>query len=109
MPKSNIYVPLWTKYRPAIIKLMQEAGSSLQQYRLSAHEFKAIGDREKAGYSFLLKINNGVVKNSITGTAVARDLLIVLQQSKSISALLENAEYEFRLNNDFVLSIKKIK
>jgi len=78
MKDTKIYQPLWQKYRPVIISIMKLAAEP-QEYQLSKHEFEAIGDREKAGYTFNLEIKNGIVVNNIEGTVVARDLFAVLK------------------------------
>jgi hypothetical protein len=64
MPNNiNIYVQLWSKYGPVILQLMKDVKNEISTYQLSGHEFEAIGERDKAGYSFLLKVNNGKVQN----------------------------------------------
>lgn len=106
--ESNIYVPLWQKYRPMIVSLMREALVSQQNYSLSKHKFEAIGDRTQSGYSFNLEIKNCIVQNNIEGTAVARDLFEVLKNSKSASELLKQHNFKINLNKEFILTIQLI-
>ncbi len=105
--ESNHYASLWSKYRPAILQLMMAAGTTPQQYKLSGHEFKAIGQREKAGFSFLLEAFEGKAVNNIKGSAVARDLLHVLQQSQKASQLMKEAVYELKLDKQFVFHVTR--
>jgi hypothetical protein len=105
--ESNHYASLWSKYRPVILQLMMAAGTDPQQYKLSAHEFKAIGQREKSGFSFLLEAADGRAVNNIKGSNVARDLLRVLQQSQKASQLMKEGVYELRMDKQFVLHVTK--
>ena len=105
--ESNHYASLWSKYRPVILKLMLAAGDDAQQYKLSAHEFKAIGQREKTGFSFLLEASDGKALNNIKGSNVARDLLQVLQQSQKATQLMKEAVYELKMDKQFVLHVSR--
>ena len=108
MKESNIYFQLWQKYRPVIISKMKLAISEVQIYQLSKHEFEAIGDRESSGYAFNLEIMNGILVNSIDGTAVARDLFEVLKSSKTAKDLMQQHFFKINLTNDFKLKIQTI-
>jgi len=105
--ESNHYASLWSKYRPVILQLMMAAGAEPQQYKLSAHEFKAIGQREKTGFSFLLEASDGRAVNNIKGSNVARDLLRVLQQSQKATQLMKEGVYELRMDKQFVLHVTR--
>ncbi|MDH4092009.1 MAG: hypothetical protein OEV74_07105 [Cyclobacteriaceae bacterium] len=105
--ESNHYASLWSKYRPVILHLMIAANVDPQQYKLSAHEFKAIGQREKTGFSFLLEASGGRALNNIKGSNVARDLLRVLQQSQKASQLMSEGVYELKMDKQFVLHVTR--
>ena len=105
--ESNPYASIWNKYRPMILQLMVAAGKGPQQYKLFSHEFKAIGLHEKTGYAFLLEASRGKALNNIKGSAVARDLLGVLQQSQKASQLMTEAVYELRLDKQFMFHVTR--
>src|SRR5882672_105462 len=107
--ENNPYTTLWNKYRPMILKLMVDAGkdSQPQQYRLFPHEFKAVGIKEKTGYSFVLEVSQGKAINKIKGSTVARDLLSVLQQSQKASQLMNEAIYELKMDKQFIFHVSK--
>jgi hypothetical protein len=109
MIKTNIYLPVWKKYKPAILNMMKESTNEITEYQLSRHEFESIGDRPKAGFSFKLVIKNGKFINNIDGTAVARDLFIVLNESKTARSLFNLYCYQINLTNDFKLLIQILK
>jgi hypothetical protein len=105
--ESSVYVSLWSKYRPMILQLMVAADKEPQQYKLSSHEFKALGQKEKTGYAFLLEAYNGKAQNKISGSMVARDLLQVLQQSQKASQLMREATYQLSMDKQFVFHVTK--
>lgn len=105
--ESNPYASLWNKYRPMILKLMLAAEKDPQQYKLFSHEFKAVGIKEKTGYSFVLEVSHGKAINKIKGSTVARDLLGVLQQSQKASQLMTEAVYELKLDKQFVFHVAR--
>jgi hypothetical protein len=104
---SRIYSFVWQKYRPAILKLMVAANESPQQYQFSKHEIKDINSKERGGYSFILRVRSGKSVNDIRSSAIAKDLLLVLQNSQKACELAEAATYEFRLDKHFVLHVTK--
>ena len=105
--ESNHYASLWSKYRPVILHLMIAAHDDPQHYKLSGHEFKAIGQREKSGFSFLLEASEGKALNNIRGSNVARDLLHVLQQSQKATELMSEDVYELKMDKQFVLHVSR--
>jgi hypothetical protein len=107
LSSSRIYAFVWRKYRPAILKLMVDSSETPQQYQFSKHEIKGINPKERGGHTFSLQVRNGKAVNNIRTSAIAQDLLLVLQQSKKASELVDLATYEFKLDKHFVLHITK--
>jgi len=105
---SQLYVSLWSKYRPAILKLMVEAEGGTQQYKFFGHEFKSLNPKEK-GYTFSMQAFQGRALNDIRKSATAQDLLHVLLQSKKGTELLDASKYEFVLDKQFTLSVSTIQ
>lgn len=104
----KLYTPIWNKYRPAILKMMLDAEGSPQEYKLSAHEFRAMNAKQKGGYGFTLQISKGKVTNNIKESTVARELLDVLRNSAKASAWMEEGTYEIILDKQFVLRISSV-
>lgn len=108
LAESNPYSTLWNKYRPVILQLMSAAvENGPQQYKLFAHEFKAVGQKEKSGFSFVLEASEGRATNNIKTSTVAKNLLQVLQQSKRATELLNEAPYELSLDKQFVFRVTR--
>jgi len=104
-----VYIPLWNKYRPAILQLMVASAEGPQQYKLYGHEFKGLNPKEKGGYSFTLQAHKGRAKNNIRNSIVAQDLLSMLDTSKKASELMDSGIYEFTMDKQFMLRITKIE
>jgi hypothetical protein len=105
--ESKVYTFLWNKYRPVILQLMSASANGPQQYKLFGHEFKAASEKEKRGYSFFLEVFAGKAVNNIKTSAVAQDLLQVLQQSKTASQLMTEAAYELSMDKNFVFHVNR--
>ena len=104
----KMYTPLWNKYRPAILKMMLESAAGPQQYKLSAHVFKAMNAKQKGGYTFVLQVSKGKAVNNIRDSVVAQDLLEILQLSPKATELSEQKPYEITMDKQFVLHISEM-
>lgn len=104
---STTYTYLWSKYRPAILKLMVDSDKGPQQYKFSSHEIKSVNAGQKGSNAFTLKIYMGKAVNDIRTSAIAKDLLLVLQESRKATELAETATYEFILDKHFVLHVTR--
>lgn len=100
---NNQYTDLWEKYRPVIIKLIKDDGG---QYPLYKGEFEQRGNRDK--YSFSLTVEDGKVPE-LGGSAVARDLKIVLDGSESFKKYTAGKRICIRLTSSFVLEVSVAK
>jgi hypothetical protein len=103
----NPYMPIWNKYRPAILKLMVESANEPQQYKLSAHEFRAMTPKPKTTYAFAFEAANGKAINRISDIPVAVDLLLMLQQSNKAMELMKESTYELSMDRQFVLHVSR--
>jgi hypothetical protein len=106
--RTNIYSYVWSKYRPAILKLMTDSVNGPQVYKFSAHEFRNVNPKQKGGYTFTFRMFQGKSISDIRNSPLAKDLLWILQQSKTAAALTENDAYEFSLNKTFDFQICRI-
>lgn len=106
---TQVYVSLWSKYRPAILQLMLASEDSPQEYALSGHEFKALNPKDRKGYSFTLQAYQGKALNNIQQSANAQDLLYMLSLSRKASELMDAGKYEFTLTKQFKLLVTKLQ
>ncbi len=104
---ARTYSGLWSKYRPALLKLMIDSEQEPQQYRLSSHEFIACNNGKKITFSFELEVAEGKIVSGTKGSGVAQDLLEVLRISPKANELLSAGRYHFLMNNQFILHIQK--
>jgi hypothetical protein len=103
------YIPLWIKYRPAILQMMVASSEAPQQYKLYAHEFKSLNPKEKGVYSFTLEIAKGKATNKIKTSLVAIDLLNLLQSSRKAMELMAETEFKFVLDKQFMLHVTRVE
>lgn len=106
---SSRYAYLWHKYRPVILKLMNDATIEPQQYTFYEQEFRRLNPKEPNGYPFILYVNSGKALNNIRSSALANDLLVLLQSSKTAIALMRSSTFEFMLDAKFVFHVSKAK
>ena len=107
MTANQVYVSLWSKYRPAILQLMVASEGGTQQYKLFNHEFKALGPKEKS-FSFDLRAHKGKAVNSVSPSMNAKNLLEVLSTSRKACELMDETTFQFKLDSHFVLHITRI-
>jgi len=99
------YEDIFKNAMPLIEKAIDESTSRRISIQLSRDDFKKVGNRQS--YSFNLEFSNGVVANGIGGSAVARDLARVLEQSTSIIQKLKGKHMKFNLDKGFTLWISQ--
>ena len=104
----KIYTPVWSKYRPAILKMMMDSLNAPQEYKLSAHEFRAMNAKPKGGYNFVLQVSKGKAINNIRDSIIAQELLEILQLSRKASELIDESPYQISLDKQFVLHVSKM-
>jgi hypothetical protein len=104
----KIFTPVWSKYRPAIIKMMIDSDESPQAYKLSPHEFRAMNTKQKSGFNFVLQVSKGKAINNIRDSIIAQELLEILQISRKASELTDTSPYQIEMDKQFVLHITKM-
>lgn len=105
MRTSDLYVNLWTSQRTIIIDKLK-VSSSKQSVILNPADFSKVGNR--GIYSFNLEFKNGIVCNNIGGSAVARDLAKVLNNSIEAKKILNSGHFKIRMDKGFTLWLEKL-
>lgn len=101
---TSPYAPLWSKYRPVLLKLMVDAKAAPQEYQLFAHEVRALAPKGKS-LGFTMRVRHNKPITSIKDSIIASDLLHALTLSKKATELMEHDAYEFTLSRDFKLQV----
>ena len=109
MNESDLYLPLWEKYRPIIISKMKLALTETQSYPFSRHEFEAVGEKLRLGYTFNLEVDKGLLLGKKDESPIARDFLAVVKKSKTGMELIQENYFQFKLSKDFKLKIQTTK
>lgn len=105
MEKSNTqkYVELWEQVLPHILDFLANGEKSIK-LQLTKESFNSVGNRVNSGYTFRLDIEDGVVPTK-KGSAVARDLKRVLDNSKKFKEYAINKDITIRLDSKFIMHI----
>ena len=101
---KELYVQIWQDYLPMILSAIKCAQKTMT---LDRFLFESVGNRNTSGYSFRLDITNGIVPRK-SGSAVARDLKKVLDESTDFKLLANGKNITIRLNGNFELIVQAI-
>jgi hypothetical protein len=101
------YASFWSKYRPAVLHMMQAAFSESQQYKFMKHELRSIEKKPKGGFEFSMIIAKSRPASPIGESEIAHDLLNMLQLSQTGSALIAENRYEITLDKNQILHISR--
>lgn len=96
---KELYVQIWEDNISDILKFIKEGGG---EKSLDGARFEEVGNRDN--YRFRLDIENGniPVKN---GSAVARDLKLVLDKNKEFKSLAKDKNIVIRMGTKFDLHV----
>jgi len=89
------------------LKLMIDSKEGPQAYQLFKHEFQNVAASAKGGYTFTLRVFEGKSVNDIRATPIAKDLLVILQQSNKAAELTDEALYQFVFDKNLMLHITR--
>lgn len=103
-----MYTHIWNKYLPIIKILLKRSAGGDQTLDLNRIDFERAGSGRKAGYKFNIDFSKGKVTNVISGSQLASDLAVVLQQDGILKNLLSEHDYQLVLSTKFQLSIKNV-
>lgn len=96
------YLSIWEKELDFILSAIEKKKGSKQ---LNEKEFQQSGDRQR--YGFRLDIINGSVSKA--GSAVARDLIEVLDRSTSFKRITNEKNILIQMGKDFQLNVEIIE
>jgi hypothetical protein len=97
----------WKKYLPVIVILIKRSVNESQTLKMNNTDFSRAAGGRKIKYSFhSLFLNNGRIDNTVKHSPLAREFAEVLQENTQSKSLLQKQNFEFSMNNDFILTIK---
>lgn len=100
-----MYTQVWSKYLPVIRIMLKRAVASPQVLKLNRTDFDKAGGGKKVGFKFLVEFKNGKVQNRFT-SAIAKDLVTVIQQDAATMAILSGKEFEIDMNPKCEVNLK---
>lgn len=105
--QENVYISLWSKFRPMILKMMISAEQAGQQYQFYKHEFVSPKPTAKT-FAFSMVVGDGKVEASGKIAPLAKDLHVMLQSSPKAAELMQGQRFEFKLDRSFVFHVVKL-
>ncbi len=97
----------WKIYLPVIVILLKRSAQEEQYLNMNQTDFERAAGGRKMKYSFhSLHLNNAKLEINNKHTAVAKELVILLQEDESSRDIIKEQNFEFTLNNDFKLTIR---
>lgn len=98
---KQLYTEIWNRLRPQIIETIEKGENAL--YPLKQEWFIEASNRQS--YSMKIEYDNGQCSKK-TNSAVARDLMHVLEDSPKFKQVCNNRHVVIRLSSSFVLQIE---
>jgi hypothetical protein len=97
----------WNKYLPVITILMKRSSGGDQVLSMNHTDFEKAAGGKKIKFSFAkLMLENGRMDYYTRQTALATDLVLVLQENDQTSKLMQHRQFEISMNNEYQLIIK---
>jgi hypothetical protein len=97
----------WKKYLPVVTILMKRSSTGEQTLNMNHTDFERAAGGRKIKFTFTdLLVDNGRINYNSKHSALAKDLLLSLQENEQTRKLLQNQQFEFSMNKEFQLIIK---
>lgn len=97
------YQQLWKKYVPVIKILLKKSLAEEQRLALSKREFEVAANKIKYNYQFTMEIEKGKVQNDIRDSAVAIDLMQLLNENGDVQRWLIDKNVKMNMSKGFEL------
>ncbi|MCM1531709.1 MAG: hypothetical protein NC048_04110 [Bacteroides sp.] len=101
---NGLYINIWNNHLNDLLEIIRKEQGTVS---LDSSRFKEVGNRQKSGYSFRLNISDGIIPKK-TGSAVARDLKKVLDESVEFQKVAQGKNIIIRLDTSFNLIVETI-
>ena len=97
----------WKKYLPVIAILLKRSVSGDQTLNMNHTDFRRAAGGRKIKFSFSrLILYNGRISNGMDLSPLAKEFAQVLQEGDQTKMIIKEQQFEFSMNNDFLLTIK---
>jgi len=109
MKDEGKYLHLWMKYAAAIRILVKKTDNETQKLQLFKHEIENGGNKSSSGYVFSFDLIKGKAMNKVSSTAIAHDLVQILDSNKATKELLKERCLKVSMGKSFELHLEKIQ
>ncbi|HZY80353.1 MAG TPA: hypothetical protein VFE50_12575 [Cyclobacteriaceae bacterium] len=101
------FASFWSKYRPAILKMMQGSLNEWQEYQFMKHELNTVEKKPKGGFNFRVIISMSKASLDSSNSEIAKDFIDMLRLSQTGSDLIATNRYEIVLEKNQMLRINR--
>jgi hypothetical protein len=108
MKDEGKYLHLWMKYSHVMRVLLKKTDEENQKLRLFKHEFDSIGAKTNSGFVFSLELKNGKAIKTTNTTAIARDLVQLIDNDNALRNVLKDRSIKVSLDKTYELQLEKI-
>lgn len=109
MKDEGKYLDLWMKYSAVIRLLIKKTENDNQKLQLFKHEFENGSHKAPTGYVFSVDLLNGKIMNTVSTTAIAKDLVQVLVTDVTFKTWLKTRNVKISLSKTYDLVFEKIE
>jgi hypothetical protein len=104
-----MFTQIWKKYLPVIVLLMKKADQGEQVLDMNRSDFERATGGKKVRFGFSeMRFGNGRISYQERFTALANDLLLLLQENEKVRGITATRLFEFTMTNNFQLKIKNV-
>lgn len=107
MKDEGKYLHLWMKYSHVMRVLMKKTDEESQKLKLFKHEFETLGIKSNSGYVFSLELKNGRAIKNTNNTAIARDLVQLIDNDNALRNVLKDRNIKVSLDKSLELQLEK--
>ena len=104
MMEYKKYTQIFNRYMPVIKILLKKSIQAEQVLALDKGDFEKVGSR-KAGFKFRIEFVKGRVANLISGSEIASELALAMQENEGVRNVLITNDFAVELNTRYQMKI----
>jgi hypothetical protein len=108
MKDEGKYLHLWMKYSHVMRVLLKKTDEENQTIKLFKHEIESLGVKSNTSHIFSLELINGKATKATNTTAIAHDLVQLIDNDNALRSVLKERSVKVSLGKTYELQLEKI-
>ena len=104
MMEYKKYTQIFNRYMPVIKILLKKSIQAEQVLALDKGDFEKVGSR-KSGFKFRIEFVKGRVANLISGSEIASELALAMQENEGVRNVLITNDFAVELNTRYQMKL----